>query len=91
MQYVVCYDIADDARRSRVANCLLDFGTRVQESVFVANLEEDLAARMGDRLKRLVDATFDRVHVFELCQACCRKTLILGVAEVVEHKEFYIL
>ena len=86
MQHVVCYDIADDARRSRVANCLLDFGARVQEGVFVANLEEELAARMGDRLKRLVDATFDRVHVFELCQACCRKTLILGVAEVIEDK-----
>jgi hypothetical protein len=44
MQYVVCYDIADDARRSRVSNCLLDFGTRVQESVFVANLEDAHAA-----------------------------------------------
>jgi CRISPR-associated protein Cas2 len=91
MQYVVCYDIADDARRSRVANCLLDFATRVQESVFLANLEEQHAERMAERLKALVDAMSDRVHVFELCQSCCRKTLILGVAEVVEDKEFYIL
>jgi CRISPR-associated protein Cas2 len=91
MQYVVCYDIADDARRSRVANCLLDFGKRAQESVFIANLEEEHAARMEERLKRLVDAMVDRVHVFELCQSCCRRTEVLGSAEVVEDKEFYIL
>ena len=45
MQYVVCYDIADDARRSRISQILLDFGTRVQESVFVAHLDDVLAAR----------------------------------------------
>src|SRR5437660_1753461 len=54
MQYVVCYDIADDGRRSRVSSLLLDFGTRVQESVFVAHLDEDLKERMRERLKRVV-------------------------------------
>ena len=43
MQYVICYDIADDGRRGRVASTLLDFGTRVEESVFVAQLDEELA------------------------------------------------
>ena len=91
MQYVVCYDIADDARRSRVSNCLLDFGARAQESVFIANLEEELAGRMEQRLERLVDPGLDRVHVFELCAACCRKTRVLGTAERVEEREFYII
>ena len=91
MQYVVCDDIADDARRGRVANCLLDFGSRAQESVFVANLDEALHRRMEDRLERLIDANFDRVHVFELCGACMRRTKVLGTAEVVEDKEFYVI
>ena len=86
MQYVVCYDIADDARRSRISNCLLDFGTRVQESVFVANLEDENAARMQQRLERL-----DCVHIFELCAACDGKTRVLGAAETVRDQEFYVI
>ena len=91
MQYVICYDIADDARRSRVANCLLDFGSRVQESVFVANLDEELSTRMWERLTRLVEKETDRLHVFAMCSMCSGKTRILGQAEVVEDREFYII
>jgi CRISPR-associated endonuclease Cas2 len=91
MQYIICYDIADDACRSRVANCLLDFGSRAQESVFVANLDEELSGRMWARLTHLVQAETDRLHVFELCTACRAKTRTLGQAEVVEDREFYII
>ena len=91
MQYVVCYDIADDARRGRVSNCLLDFGTRVQESVFVANLEEDDARRMEQRLERLVHPNLDCDHIFELCAACDGKTRVLGAAELVRDQEFYVI
>lgn len=91
MQYVVCYDIADDTRRSRVASALLDFGTRVQESVFIANPDEELAGRMIERLKKLVDEQQDRVHIFALCAACSPKTQVLGSAEVVEDRQFYVI
>jgi CRISPR-associated endonuclease Cas2 len=69
----------------------LDFGARAQESVFIANLEEEDAARMKQRLERLVHANLDKVHVFELCAACTRKTLVLGAAETVVDREFYII
>lgn len=91
MQYIICYDIADDGRRSRVASCLLDFGTRIQESVFVANLDDDLAGRMRGRLARLVSEAEDRVHVFRLCSACEPKTWTLGQGQLVEDREFYII
>jgi CRISPR-associated protein Cas2 len=91
MQYVVCYDIADDRRRERVATTLLDFGTRVQESVFVANLDAELAARMTARVRKLVDEHFDRVHIFEMCAACSGKTRTMGTAEVVKDREFYVI
>ena len=44
-----------------------------------------------ERLVRLVDADWDRVHVFELCQACGGKTRVLGTAEVEEDREFYVI
>lgn len=91
MQYVICYDIADDARRSRVASSLLNFGSRIQESVFVANLDEELAERMRERLVKLISESEDRIHVFCLCSACEVKTWILGQGELVEDQEFYII
>ena len=92
MQYVVCYDVADDQRRSRLSSALLDFGQRVQESVFVANLEQELSARMLERVRRIADVNQDRVHVFRLCAACVKETVTLGMAaERVEDQEFYVI
>jgi CRISPR-associated protein Cas2 len=91
MQYVVCYDIADDRRRNRVSTLLLDFGTRVQESVFVAHLDEELAERMRERLRGAVDPDWDKVHVFELCGACDGRTVVIGQGEVVHDPEWYVL
>jgi len=91
MQYVICYDIADDGRRSRTANALLDFGSRIEESVFVANLDEELAGRMMERLGKLMDVEADRIHVFKLCAECSRGTKALGTAELVEDREFYVI
>ena len=78
MQYVVCYDIADDARRSRISQILLDFGTRVQESVFVAHLDDVLAARLRERVMRVVNRQQDRLHMFEICAACEKKAWVMG-------------
>ena len=91
MHYVVCYDIADDGRRSRVSSLLLDFGTRIQESVFVAHLDADLAARMQERLKRVVNEDYDRVHVFEMCGSCEKRVWVLGEGQIVEDAAFYVL
>src|ERR1035441_6803990 len=34
---------------------------------------------------------WDRVHVFEVCEVCSKKTRVLGTAEVVEEREFYVI
>jgi CRISPR-associated endonuclease Cas2 len=64
---------------------------RVQESVFVANLDAELAARMAARVKKLVDEQFDRVHIFEMCAACSGRTKVMGTAELVKDRDFYVI
>jgi CRISPR-associated protein Cas2 len=91
MQYVISYDIADDGRRNRLASALLDFGARVQESVFVANLDDELAAKMMERVAKLIDEQWDRVHIFELCQSCAGRTRVFGSGEVIKDREFYVI
>lgn len=82
MEYVICYDIADDRRRERLARALLDYGRRVQESVFLAHLDDELHGRMMARVVKLVEAAEDRLHVFALCGACEGKAVSLGTGEL---------
>lgn len=76
MQHVVCYDIADDRRRDHLASLLLNYGKRVQESVFVANLDGELSRRMSAEVEKALDADHDRVHIFHLCGACVESTVV---------------
>ena len=91
MQYVVCYDIADDRRRERLSTVLLNYGQRVQESVFVANLDSELAERMSGEVKKELDVDQDRVHIFRMCGACAGGTEVFGTAEVVADRAWYVV
>lgn len=91
MLYIVCYDIADDRRRERVVKALLDYGPRIQESVFAAHLDEALADRMLDRVRKVIDPAMDRVHAVPVCGTCEGKILALGLAEVKRDADFLIV
>lgn len=90
MQYVICYDVSEDARRDRIAALLKNYGRRVQYSVFLADVDEELAAEMRAKLGRLVRQP-DKVHVFVLCGACEARTTTFGAAELPVDEEFYIV
>jgi CRISPR-associated protein Cas2 len=91
MRYLVCYDIADDRRRQRISDVLLDYGTRVQESVFECMLTASLAEQMRARLENTIDVEVDSVLAFALCDTCATRIVNLGVAPRVEDPEFYIV
>jgi CRISPR-associated protein Cas2 len=80
----------DDRRRDRVATALLDFGARIQESVFLATLDGELMTRMTNRLHKLVDEE-DTLHIFALCAACEAKIQRFGKAHLPEERDYYIL
>ncbi len=60
--YVAAYDIAQDARRRRVARVLRAYGTRVQRSVFEIWLDPDEVSE----IKRRVGALLARSDEFDL-------------------------
>jgi CRISPR/Cas system-associated endoribonuclease Cas2 len=47
--------------------------------------------RMEQRLERLVHPDLDRLHIFELCAACSRRTKVRGAGETVMDREFYVI
>jgi CRISPR-associated protein Cas2 len=70
---VVAYDVTDDDRRERIARALLDFGTRVQKSVFECSLTARDLRRMRARVNALLSPGDDRVRYYTLCGACVRR------------------
>ncbi len=78
MLYVVSYDISDDRRRDRVANALLDFGVRVQFSVFECHLERPELTDLQARLQRLLKDDDDRVRYYRICADCEKQVVTSG-------------
>lgn len=78
MFVVVSYDIVDDRRRTKVANTLLGFGSRVQYSVFECVLKPEDLDRLRKRLRKLIKAGEDQVRYYQLCQSCVLKVVVDG-------------
>ena len=69
-RYVICYDIASDSRRRKVADCLDSYGDRVQGSVFELLVGQRLFRQCVDQIKTQIDPQADRVAVYVLCATC---------------------
>src|SRR4051812_8078051 len=76
--YLVCYDVPDHKRRTRLAKLLDGYGRRVQYSVYEALLGSALFDKLHAEILGLIDAGADRVAVYRLCAGCAKRRLALG-------------
>jgi len=91
MFYIVSYDVPDDKRRLKVMNTLLDFGTRVQYSVFECIINDDrLLEKMTAKLKKIVSDE-DSVRIYTLCGKCEKVVIVLGRGDITKDENVYIL
>ncbi len=81
MRTVITYDIPDDRRRLRVAQLLLDYGSRVQKSVFEAHLTDTQLETLRTRLRAVLDEQADAVRIYRLCGSCAPRIVTLGTPE----------
>jgi CRISPR-associated protein Cas2 len=70
MLHVVCYDIIDDKIRNRVSECLLGFGTRIQDSVFECLMDDELRDRLVEELGKIDLDEKDRIRIYQVCARC---------------------
>lgn len=78
---VVAYDVPDDKRRTRIADVLLDYGTRIQESVFECEIPPDRFVKLKHRLNKLLKPEEDSLCIFHLCSACRARAERFGFAK----------
>lgn len=84
LTYVIAYDISDDRRRARIAALLQTYGDRIQRSVFVAAIDNDLLSEVRQRIGEIINPGTDSVYVFRQCAACWEAVGIHGQATVAE-------
>jgi CRISPR-associated protein Cas2 len=91
MLYTISYDIPDDKRRLKIAKILLDYGPRVQYSVFEAQLDATALDRLRSRIKAVVDIAEDSVRIYPHCVACEARIEIIGQGTVSQDPEYIII
>lgn len=91
MNMVIAYDIADEKRLTRVAKVMLDYGLRVQKSIFEVNVTPPVFRELKDRLEKIILAEEDGVKYFPLCEKCSGTVEIIGQGQFTDpDREYYI-
>jgi CRISPR-associated protein Cas2 len=91
MNMIVAYDIADPKRLGKIARIMKDYGHRVQQSIFEADIDERTFAEMRRRVEFVLVRAVDGVKYFPLCGRCADTLVALGVCAVVPLDEDYLL
>ena len=63
--FIVSYDISDDKRRDRVAKALVNYGDRMQYSVFCCQLNPRERVQMEQKLKDRLHQEADQVLIVD--------------------------
>ena len=79
MLYIVAYDITHPRRLRRVAAACLDFGVRIEKSVFECDLDPSDFGKLWQRLNKAIDPASDALAAYPLCAACAKRILTSGV------------
>ena len=82
MLRIVVYDIACPRRLRRIAQTCLDFGVRVQKSVFECWLDDENFDRLWQSLETLIVQDQDSLVAYTLSAPCARERRAAGCAVV---------
>jgi CRISPR-associated protein Cas2 len=89
--WVVSYDIPNDKRRRQVSKVLEGYGRRVQYSVFECDLDEVKITRLELALMKEIDEQEDDIRFYPLNKADLERVKMLGLAELRQKQDYYIV
>ena len=75
---IIAYDISSSRRREKAARLLMDFGERIQYSVFECELTPARLESVRQRLAAVINPRTDRIHFYPLCQTCFGRATSIG-------------
>lgn len=78
MYCIITYDISDPKRLKKAADCCLNYGVRVQLSVFECRIPADAFEALWEQLCDLLDPAEDKLVVYPMHGAAADKIRTYG-------------
>ena len=96
MLVLITYDVntetaAGKARLRKVAKQCVNYGRRVQNSVFECNLSEAQLCILKNILKEIIDKTTDSIRIYTLNNNESRRVEVLGVETAINFNSEMII
>ncbi|WP_030008159.1 CRISPR-associated endonuclease Cas2 [Picosynechococcus sp. NKBG042902] len=91
MLVLVVYDIPNNKRRTKLANCLEGYGRRVQYSVFECFLSLSEMRNLHKALQKLVNEQEDNVRLYWITQDAFSRILTIGSPKPEPPPNYYII
>jgi len=88
---IVSYDISNNRRRNKVAKYLLDYGQRVQYSVFEVFEDREVLEQIFKRLQDFIQPDEDSLRMYILCKSCRKDITTAGKEKLYELDERYYI
>ena len=89
--YLISFDISSDKIRRRVVKQLLAKASRVQKSVFEANLTDKEFLELRKKIDKLIKDETDSVRYYHLCKLCADNVIISGVGSYTVQEDVIVV
>lgn len=77
--YVISYDISSDKIRKKTADVLMNYGKRIQYSVFECDLTKSRFDKLyGELCKLSIGEEEFNIRFYSICENCAKKILVIG-------------
>ncbi|HMZ34974.1 MAG TPA: CRISPR-associated endonuclease Cas2 [Chitinophagales bacterium] len=83
--YIICYDIASNKKRSKVAEKLEACGKRINYSVFECMLTDSKLKQLKTYMELQTSKKSDFVKIYHLCLSCFAKSTAIGNETHIQH------
>jgi CRISPR-associated protein Cas2 len=90
MFVVVCYDVPENRRRTRMSSILKGFGSRVQRSVFECDISPKHFEKLQRKLMKVLTEE-DGLRYYVLCGDCVKKIEVARGTPVTCPSTFYVV
>jgi len=78
MKYLICYDITDSKRLSKLASALNQIGYRTQKSFFTCDITSEELLKLKNRILPILDLEEDKVAIYSICEKCYKHGIYIG-------------
>lgn len=84
MFFIISYDIVEDRKRTLVSKILLNYGSRVQRSVFECVITEKQFMELREKVEARINFEQDSIRYYRVCKKCLEAVEVVGWGTVTQ-------